>query len=108
MKTTVSIIGSILLILVLGFGLTSWAYFNTAFWSPKFQNVQREVFENTKDYNKGKVAELVKYYDEYRRAETAEDKVAIKQLVKVSFADYDASKIQEYRLQSFVRECRGY
>lgn len=108
MKNVGTVIGSIILVLVLGFGITAWGYFNTAFWSPKFQNVNREVFENTKSYNKGKVAELVKYYDEYRRAETTEDKVAIKQLVKVSFADYDASKIQEYKLQSFVRECRGY
>lgn len=88
--------------------MTSWSYFNTKFWSPKFQNVEREVFENTKSYNKGKVAELVKYYDEYRNAENEEDKSAIKPLVKVSFADYDASKIQEQTLRDFVRECRGY
>lgn len=108
MKNVGTVIGSIIIVLVLGFGITSWSYFNKAFWSPKFQNVEREVFENTKSYNKGKIQELVKYYDEYRRVETVEDKVAIKKLVKVSFADYDANKIQEYRLQSFVRECRGY
>jgi hypothetical protein len=84
------------------------AFVNYQFWTPKFQNVERDVFENTKSYNKGKVAELVKYYDEYRNSENEEDKIAIKNLVKISFIDFDASKIQEYKLQSFLRECRGY
>jgi len=107
-KYIISAIGVIGIIFGVAFISTGSTYLLESFWSPKFQNLNREIFENTKSYNKGKVAELAKYYDEYRRAETPEDKQTIKQLVKISFVDYDASKIQEYALQNFVRECRGY
>ena len=39
------------------------------FFAPKYENVRREVFENTKSYTHGKIQDLAKYKDEYDKAE---------------------------------------
>lgn len=100
--------GCVTAAIALVFALTALSLNHKAFWAPKFQNVEREVFESTKSYNKGKIQELVKYFDEYRRTEDEGDKKALRAIVAVSFADFDVDKIQEPALRAWVRNCRGY
>jgi hypothetical protein len=79
-----------------------------SFWSPKFQNVQREVFEQTKSYSNGMTADLAKYYSEYQVSSSPEDKRAIKALVSVRFSNFDKSVVNEPALVQFLMECRGF
>lgn len=47
------------------------------FFEPKREAVRREVFENTKSYVHGKIQDLAKYYDEYRRKTDVTEREAI-------------------------------
>lgn len=69
------------------------------------QNIRREIFEETKSYTHGKIQDLAKYYEEYQ---TSDDKEAIRQLVLMNFADFDAAKIRPPKLRQFLINMRGY
>lgn len=68
------------------------------------QDASREVFEESQSYVEGKRQEAVKMYREYRKAEP-EDRQSIKQMVALSFANFDESKLP-LELRNFVTECK--
>lgn len=78
------------------------------FFAPKYENVRREVFENTKSYTHGKIQDLAKYYEEYNKAETTDDKETIRQIILVRFAEFDETKIKAEKLKNFLVSMRGY
>lgn len=80
----------------------------TRFFSPKRQNIQREVFEETKSYVHGKIQDLAKYYDEYQKSDSPDDKEAIQTVIKSQFAEFDAEKINSSQLRTFLVNMRGY
>ena len=47
-------------------------------------------------------------YGEYEKAELAEDKLAIKSLIRMQFAEFDESDIKSLKLKQFLVEMRGY
>ncbi len=96
----------VLLIITFGFGLFGLEY--KKFFAPKHENVNRQVFEQTQSYVHGKVQDLAKYYEEYNKAEAAEDKEAIRSLILMRFAEFDATKIRSQQLQNFLTTTRGY
>jgi cell division septal protein FtsQ len=77
------------------------------FFKPKYENVRREVFENTQSYVHGKIQDLAKYKVEYENAETSNREV-IRQVIIVRFAEFDESKIQTTGLRNFLVQMRGY
>lgn len=89
------------LIFCLGFYQLGWM----KFFNPKYENVKREVFENTKSYTHGKIQDLAKYYDEYQQSE---DKEAISAIIKMRFAEFPTDRIDNYKLKMFLTEMRGY
>lgn len=79
------------------------------FFEPKRENIRREVFENTKSYTHGVIQDLGKYYQEYYEPETTEEeKQTIKSVILIRFAEFDENKIENYKLQQFFIQMRGY
>ena len=100
----------ILIIMAILIGLFAITYLGLQwkkFFAPKFQNVEREVFEETKSYVHGKIQDLAKYHDEYNNA-TSEDKIVIQKIIKLQFAEFDERKITNFELKNFLIKMRGY
>ena len=80
MKTILAIVGG-----VIGFGALTWgiAYHDlifTSFFAPKYENVRRKTFEQSKSFRTGAVTELQNMQFEYIRSD-AEHKVALKDII---------------------------
>jgi len=99
-----SFLGLIILIFALNIGGLSWK----RFFDPKYENVKREVFEQTKSYTHGKIQDLAKYFEEYQKADMVDDKQAIKSIIQIRFSEFDASKINNTKLQQFLINMRGF
>ena len=89
---------------IIGFAINSAGYASLKFWGPKREEVRREIYEETKSFNESKKQELIKYKLEYSRAEI-DEKGAIATAIRMSFADYDESKL-EPELAEFLREIK--
>ena len=108
MKTVFTVIMCIVAFVAFIFGAQYLHLNMTKFFKPKYENVNRQVFENTKSYLHGIQQDLGKYYNEYNKAKTVEDKEVIKEVVKVRFAEVDASNIKSPTLRRFLISMRGY
>ena len=92
MKKVFIVIVSIILLLCAIFGLQYLGLINYKFFAPKYQNAQREVFENTQSFTEGKRQDLIKYYHEWLNSDK-DGKSTLKDLVIEDFASYDVSKL---------------
>lgn len=100
-------IGAFVLLIVVAFGLEMIGLQWTRFFKPRYENVEREVFEETKSYVHGKIQDLAKYYGEYQTSDE-EGKAAIKGVIEVRFAEFDAKHVESDKLRSWLIEMRGY
>lgn len=98
---------AIVVLLIIAFGLTHLSLQWQRYFSPMFQNVEREVFEETRSYSHGKVQDLAKYFEEYNLAGD-DGKEAVTTVVKVRFAEFNVDKIHSYKLKQFLINIRGY
>jgi len=94
-----------LLIIVFVMGLYGLGWMK--FFKPKRENINREVFENTQSFIHGKTQDLAKFYGEYNKADM-DGQAAIKELIIMQFADFDADKIRTASLRNFLINTRGY
>ena len=108
--TKIAVAGLVVFVglLVLGFGLELIGLQWTKFFAPKRENVRREVFEETKSYSQGAIADLAKYYEQYRAATSQEDKETIKAVVKARFSEFDETNIRVEEIRNFLTNMRGY
>lgn len=68
------------------------------------QNADREVYEETNSFTKGKRQEIIKCYKEWNEAETIEDKKAIETILSMSLADFDEDRfITNPKLLNWVK-----
>ncbi len=108
MKDVVKIIGLFALLLGVLTGLSygfGWiGVHQTKTIGKAQQNAERVVFEETQGYVEGKRQEALKLYKEYRNA-TDEEKASIKEIVSLSFANFDEKKLSS-KLQKFVSDCK--
>lgn len=81
MKTFLIGIALVLLGLSTVFGLQYFGLVNYKFFAPKYENVRRNVYENTQSYVEGKRQEVLKYKLEYDLAKTEEEKTALKYII---------------------------
>lgn len=71
------------------------------------QNANREVFEETNSFTKAKRQEVIKYYKEWKEAETPEDKKAIESIASMSLADFNEDKfITDAKLLSWIKDVK--
>lgn len=81
-------IGGLIVLIALIFGLQYFGLVSYSFFSPRYQNVQRKVFENTQSFTEGKKKDLVKYYDEWRQSDEV-GKEALRGIVIDDFANFN-------------------
>lgn len=110
MKKVIVVICSIIIAAVAVIGLTwggnilgLWSY---SFFAPKYENVKREVFENTQSYVEGKRQALTKYYNEYRNSDST-DKIALRQIVLQDFANFNLEYLTPVQ-REWYREITSY
>ena len=100
------IFGAILLLgIAFGMPFIKLAYYK--YFTPKYENVKREVFEETKSYNHSKIQDLAKYYEEYSKADI-DNRESIRQLIIMNFAEFDTNNIKNQKLKQFLINQRGY
>lgn len=87
----IAVVAVIIGIVFGGNALGLWSY---SFFAPKYENVRRDVFENTQSYVEGKRQSLTNYYDDFRKASPAE-KSAIRKLMMQEFSNFDVTKLNE-------------
>lgn len=95
------------LLIGLSWGAEYLGIIKFGFFEPKKENIRREVFENTKSYVQGVAQDLGKYYQEYQEGDL-EKQEAIKNVIRMRFAEFDESKLQNDRLRVFLVNMRGY
>lgn len=105
MKNVLITIGCILGLFILIFATNEFEIFGIKFWGVRRENAKREVFEQTQSYVDGKRQDLVKYHHEWMSADST-NKLAIESTVRISFADFDESKIQEPEMYDFLKKCK--
>ena len=100
-KVVLLSIGAFIVLVVLAFSFEWFGIGWDRYFGAQHETTKRIVFENSRSFNEGKKQDLVKYRLEYTRAQTLEDKQAIASAIRMTFADYDTSKLQP-ELRTFV------
>jgi len=96
---------------LLGFFALGWAiqgndFFMYKFWAPKYENVRRETFEQTKSYRQGMIQEMRQAQKEYNGADTQSKKDAIASFILHSAADFPESEMPS-DVKGFMTEIRN-
>lgn len=95
---------SISVIAVITFAVVGFVIYQQL--APKYAEVDRKVFEESKSYVHGKIQDLGKLYEEYQADK--KKRPVIKNLIQVQFSDFDAGNIENLTLRNFLTEMRGY
>jgi hypothetical protein len=96
MKPILAIVGGVALL----WGIAYHQLIFTAFFGPKFENVRRNTFEQSKSFRTGAVQELQNMQFEYIRADPAH-KVALADIIRHRAAEVPADAMPA-DLQSFI------
>lgn len=108
MKNVLLIVFGIICFFALVIGSSFFDLWHFGFFEPKKENIRREIFENTQSYNHGKIQDLAKYYEEYNKAESMQNKESIRQIIILRFAEFDETNINANKLRNFLIQMRGY
>ena len=106
MKQIMFVLGTLVALLVLIFGLDYIGLSWDKFIGPKRENVRRAVFEETQSYNRGVAQAIAKARREYIAAPDS-SKAALKAVLRIQFADYEDENLDP-TLRNFLVEVRGY
>jgi len=90
-----------ILLIAFWFAMSGVDLFSYSFFAPKYENVRRNVFENTQSYIEGKRQELSKYRLEYIREKDSIVKEAIASTIRQSFTNFNKTKL-DYDSQIFL------
>jgi hypothetical protein len=81
MKSTLAIFGGVVGLGALTWGITYHNLLFTAFFAPKYENVRRDAFEQSKSFQTGAVQELQNMQFEYIKA-SPEHKKALADIIR--------------------------
>lgn len=96
----VGVLGGLLL---LAFGGTMFDLKMKEFFAPKYEQVRRDVYEESWSYNRGKVEHLNRLRLEYVASDNKNHKAVLRQVILNEVAAYDRDRLPD-DLQAFVRE----
>lgn len=105
MRGFLIVIGVIILMVALYFGLGYLGVFGTKTFGKAQKNADREVYEQSQSYVEGKRQELIKLHHEWTKADD-NDKAAIEATIRMSFANFDENKIEQPELQAFLKKIK--
>ncbi len=78
-------------------------------FKPAYENLDREVYENTQSFVHGKIQDLAKYKREYDAAkDNPIEQKAIEAIINQQFSQFDSKKIQDDNLRDFLIHVRGF
>lgn len=104
-KTTGGIvIAFVVIVILLSSGYLGWRYV----YVPRFANVERQAFKQTRSYVDGKLQDLSRYYRQYEEADSDGDRQAIRSFINLEFAEFDEKHITNEKLRVFLIEMRGF
>ena len=95
-----ALLGIVLFVILFLVGMQYLHYEWVKFWKPKYQAVEREVFQNTKSYDFGVQQDLAKYHFEWLKTDLV-GKKAIENMVRQRFTEYPANRIQDRILRNW-------
>lgn len=102
LKTAAAGIVILLGIILISAMLMGTGLLQHAFFAPKFEQVRRNTFEQSKAYNQGMQQELRAMRFEYLRA-SDDQKAALASVIRHRFADYDHNNLPQ-DLSQFMQE----
>jgi hypothetical protein len=100
MKPILAIVGGVVGVGALAWGLTYHELIFTSFFAPKFENVRRNTFEQSKSFRTGAVQELQNMQFEYIKA-SPEHKKALADVIRHRAVEVPADAMPT-DLQSFI------
>lgn len=108
MKDKLVVLGLVVGLLVVGLGV-DWAATGNDFilyqyFAPKYEQVRRETFEQSRAFNEGMAQELTGMWRDFQHSSDQGEKDAIRSLVQHRVAGYDTSMIQNPQLRLFVQQ----
>jgi hypothetical protein len=106
LKITLAIIGIIVVLCAVDLGTGYFGVLKTKTVGKAQQNASREVFEQTQSFVESKREELAKLHHEWMKSD-AENKKDIEGTIRVSFANFDAEKIQDYFLRQWLIQIKN-
>jgi len=92
------------IIIALSFGGLAYK----TYFGPRFQNADRQIFEQTQSYVHGKIQDLAKYKAEYDKTNDPTERAAIKSVIVQQFAQFDSSSVVDTQLRQFLVQQRGF
>jgi lipopolysaccharide export LptBFGC system permease protein LptF len=104
MKEFLSVIVVVLFICLLGWLFTGNSLFMSKVFSPQFEQVRRETFEQSKAYNQGVAQDISNFQQQYITA-TDNQKDALASVIIHRTADYDLSNLSQDQ-RSFIEKLR--
>ncbi len=100
------VLGTIVIMsLTYGFGWFGVGYKKTV--GKELKNADREVYEETNSFTKGKRQEIIKAYKEWNKCEDEQCKKGIENILSLSISDFNEDKfITDRKLLSWVKKVK--
>lgn len=98
------VLAFVIVMFVMAWAVQGNDFFMAKVFMPKYEQVRRETFEQSKAYNQGMVQELQNMQFEYIKADDAH-KAALASIILHRVADYDENKLPT-DLYGFIRQLR--
>lgn len=99
--TIFTVIGVLLFITLLGFGINYAAMQQTAFFSPKYEAIRRDTMIQSRAYGEAETRAMYNYKRQFIQAKTPEEKAAIRAMAVHEADALDRSRLPE-DLQIFI------
>ena len=93
-------------IMGLGWVVQGNDFFMYKVFAPKYENVRRQVFENTKSYNQGTIQEVAKYKLEYDKSSDPAVKQALASAILHEVADFPEDRLP-VDLRMFIEKLKS-
>lgn len=106
-KAILLLITAIAVFSVLIFGISYGSYEMYRYFSPKYANVQNEIYQNNAAYQEGMIRDMENLRLEYLNQKDVDKRVAIRSVILHRMSVYGVNKLP-MDLQNFYKQLEGY
>lgn len=79
-------------------------FFMYQFFAPKYEQVRRNTFEQSRAFNEGMAQELNQMYRDYIHTKDDNEKAAIRSIIKDRVAGYDIDNLNNPQVRRFIQQ----